>query len=138
MGSEYPVKGKIMVVDDDGGMRGFYGFLLETGGYDVILAPNGKVALEMFDDTFGLLITDGEMPEMNGPELIRRVRDEYPRTRILGISGGSDYRKRMKREGADSVLEKPVNPVVLAYSVKMLLSGNFTEDGSGDRQGHLF
>src|SRR5215475_2640840 len=79
----------VLCVDDDEGIRGFYGTLLEYGGYDVLSAGNGQQALDLFhstDQAVDVAIVDYELPGMNGFELAVRLKLRQPRLPILMIS----------------------------------------------------
>lgn len=76
---------KILCVDDFRSIRTIVKKILEKQGHEVVEAENGKDAFDKLKKGFfDLLITDYDMPVMNGAELIKNVR-EYPRTRHLPI-----------------------------------------------------
>ena len=78
---------KILVVDDDEAIQRFYTAVLETEGYDIIVAEDGEQGLRMvYHERPDLIISDLDMPKMNGYEFCKLVRimDEIP---ILMISG---------------------------------------------------
>lgn len=80
----------ILVVEDERDLRDAVSRMLESHGYRVLTAPNGRVALEMverFSGELHLLLTDVVMPEMLGKELAQRVSDLRPGVRVLYMSG---------------------------------------------------
>jgi DNA-binding response OmpR family regulator len=80
----------ILLADDDEQLRNFVAALLHKCGYNVIVAKNGKDALQKareFDGTIHLLLSDVEMPGMTGIELAIQLNQERPDTKILLISG---------------------------------------------------
>jgi DNA-binding NtrC family response regulator len=69
-----PAQSRILVVEDDGGVRRFNAALLIRSGYEVDTAENGAAAWDMLQrKRYDLLVTDNEMPKMSGVELIGRV-----------------------------------------------------------------
>ena len=91
---EQPLTGSrlktIMLVEDEPSIRRLVGTALRRGGYQVLEAANGLEAIDSFaahQDEVDLLITDVRMPQMAGPELIRRLRASKPDLKVLCISG---------------------------------------------------
>lgn len=83
-------KPQILVVDDEPSVRESLGMLLLAAGYDVAEADNGFSALSQLSRTVpDLIVTDLDMPEMSGLELISHVRSRYPSMSIVAMSG--DY-----------------------------------------------
>jgi CheY-like chemotaxis protein len=104
---------KILIVDDDVQVRCFLARLLEIEGYDVIQACDGKDAQACCRKTsIDLMITDLVMPEQEGLETIRAIRQRWPRFPVIAISGalGGAYLDLAKRLGADAVFHKPFEP----------------------------
>jgi CheY-like chemotaxis protein len=85
---ENPLK-TIMLVEDEPAIRRLLGTALRRSGYTVLEAANGQEAIDSFatHQDVSLLITDVRMPQMNGPELIRRLRASRPDLKVLCISG---------------------------------------------------
>ena len=80
----------ILFADDDGQLQKFVAALLHKCGYKVIVASDGKDALQKardFDGKIDLLLSDVEMPGMTGIELAIQLNQERPETKILLISG---------------------------------------------------
>jgi DNA-binding NtrC family response regulator len=85
---------RIMVVDDDPGIRRALHLLLSRAGYRVIQARDGLEALRMWRDHGGdLVITDLHMPEKNGIETILELLTHSPGTRIIAMSGGGQTKR---------------------------------------------
>lgn len=83
----------ILVVEDDAGIRKMVTRMLGAAGYIVLVAANGKEALELLDRQDGpihMLLTDVVMPGMSGRELAERVWDRHPAMKILYTSGYTD------------------------------------------------
>ena len=91
MSTENPNSKKtILLADDDGQLRKFVSTLLTRCGYDLIIASDGKEALQKSLDHDGdihLLLADVEMPGMTGIELAIQINQSRPKTKILLISG---------------------------------------------------
>jgi two-component system, chemotaxis family, chemotaxis protein CheY len=84
------IKKKIVVVDDFPGVRAIIKEALEKKGYVVLEASNGQEALKYFDGTqVDLLITDYDMPEMDGAKLVTKLRDttRYMFTPVIMLTG---------------------------------------------------
>jgi CheY-like chemotaxis protein len=81
---------RLLCVDDDPGIREFYARLFETHGYDVVLAGSGRQALKLFHcgkRPIDAVITDYDMPEMNGPELALELKHSNPALPVIMVSG---------------------------------------------------
>jgi len=80
---------KVLIADDEPGIRKFVSAILERSGYEVLLAEDGLDAYNVIRQLNGkldLLITDIRMPKMTGTELSERLKIDYPNVRILCIS----------------------------------------------------
>lgn len=112
---------RILVIDDEEGVRQVMAQSLRYAGHEVIEAAAARPAIEAHRArVFDLIVTDLVMGEMDGTELLRRVRAFAPDTRILAVSGarhGKIYLNMARLLGADSVLEKPFTVDVLAEAV---------------------
>lgn len=117
---------RIMTVDDSATIRQMLSFTLQDAGYEVIEASNGIEALEKFEtESVQMLITDLNMPRMDGIELIRQVR-KTPGNRfipIIMLTTESDEQKKQagKTAGASGWIVKPFKPEQLLRVVKMVL-----------------
>lgn len=116
----------ILVVDDDETMRDLLRRMLERAGYAVVLAANGRDALERLrDQPTDLIVTDMVMPEMDGIELIRKLATERPRLPVIAISGVHDWANYLSmaiRLGAKAAVQKPVSAAELVATVRGLLA----------------
>ncbi len=114
----------ILVVDDDDAVRRLLRTMLESAGYEVREAPNGKVAMREFDrEPADLLITDIFMPEQEGMETIGALRRTHPSLGIIAISGmaGDYYLKMAELLGARATLLKPLRMDTLLEAVRTAL-----------------
>jgi len=116
----------ILVADDDLGVRLSISDYLETTGYSVISAENGKVALEMVEEYRPhLIVTDIMMPQMDGYEFVRQVR-QRPASRLTPVifltsRGSKEERIIGYQMGCDFYLPKPFDMDELRAMVRNLL-----------------
>jgi PAS domain S-box-containing protein len=118
-------RSRILIADDEPGVRKFLRVVLETAGYEVVEAADGAQAMkEARRSSFDLILTDLVMPEQEGIETIRALRKEKPSIRIIAISGKFDkpYLRMAETLGADAVMPKPISPQALVARVGELLS----------------
>lgn len=102
---------RILVVDDDAGVRDVVRSMLESEGYIVAVAQNGREALSALkSEDFQVIITDLVMPEQEGIETIKIVRRDYPAVKVIAMSGafGGDYLRIAGYLGAHGTLAKPL------------------------------
>ncbi|SMF18913.1 Response regulator receiver domain-containing protein [Tistlia consotensis] len=124
-----PCRPTVLVIDDDPDMRALIAATLESAGYQVLTSENGREAVATLIETpVDLVITDLFMPEFDGLEVIRAIRDCADHLPILAISGSSayvtmDYLPIAHLLGADAVLPKPFPIKVLEQQVRDLLPG---------------
>jgi DNA-binding response OmpR family regulator len=119
-----PQPARILVADDDAGVRAFLRAVLEGGGYEVTEAADGKQALQgVRARRVDLVITDLVMPEQEGIETIRTLRKEVPGIGIIAISGAfnGQFLKTARMMGANVALGKPVDARLLLASVTEVL-----------------
>lgn len=115
---------KILAVDDSKTMREMVSFTLKAAGYEVTEAEDGKDALRVLADgtRFDLIITDLNMPQMDGFDLIDQLRNSplHKFVPILILTTESDPAKkeRGKAAGATGWIVKPFNPDKLVQVVK--------------------
>ena len=120
---------KILLVDDNATLLKHQGEFLRLAGHEVILAPDGKQAMRLVQtQAFELVITDLVMPEKEGIEIIRELRQSHPALKIIAMSGGGrgdakDYLAIAKVLGASQVLAKPFSGQELLQAVSAALQG---------------
>lgn len=104
---------KVLVVDDDSFVRDMLAMILGTGGYDVTTAGNGADALSRYsrEPGIGLVISDMNMPEMNGLELIRNLRGAEDDVPIVILTGNNEISVAVEalNSGASDYLLKDEN-----------------------------
>jgi signal transduction histidine kinase/CheY-like chemotaxis protein len=123
--------GTIMLVEDDDAVRTFGARALRNKGYRVIEARSGEAALATIRSTadrIDLVITDVVMPQMDGPALIRLVREVDPAIKVIFISGYAEdaFRQSLGEERDLYFLPKPFNLKQLALKVKAVMRDNPT------------
>jgi len=116
----------ILLVEDEENVRRIARLALETYGYTVLAAENGREAMsitERFGRVIDLVVTDIVMPEMSGPQLVAKIRARHPRLQILFISGYAndlaDHEAVLRASTA--YLLKPFSPRQLAAKVRGIL-----------------
>ena len=116
----------ILTVDDAPTMRKLIAFTLSSAGHQVLEAPEGKSALELLKTSrVDLIITDVNMPVMDGIELTRNVRrlPQHARTPVLIVTTESQPGSKLagKQAGATGWIVKPFDGVQLLAIVKRVL-----------------
>lgn len=116
----------LLIVDDSASMRQMVSFTLKDAGYDVIVANNGKDALTKLDGgKISMVITDLNMPEMDGIELIRQLRGKpgFKFVPIVMLTTESQDAKKQagKQAGASGWMVKPFKPEQLVETVKKFI-----------------
>ncbi|MCP5415204.1 MAG: response regulator, partial [Chromatiaceae bacterium] len=117
----------ILAVDDSASMRQMVSFTLKGAGYDVVEAADGVEALKIARTrSVNLVITDVNMPNMDGISLIRELRalPSYKFTPLLMLTteSSADKKQQGKSAGATGWIVKPFNPEQLLNTVKKVLS----------------
>jgi two-component system chemotaxis response regulator CheY len=121
------MKKTIMAVDDSASVRMMVNFTLSAQGYDVVEAVNGIDALKKLDSRHvDMLITDINMPELDGINLVQKVRENpvYKFIPIIILTTESQKEKRIegKAAGATGWIVKPFKPDQLIAVVRKVLS----------------
>lgn len=113
----------ILVADDEARIREMLALLLTKMGHDVLTCADGKEAIAAVDEAeVDLVITDIMMPDMDGIEVLRILKESRPGLPILVMSGGGPYDVRLLLKTADLLgavvtLEKPFDTASLAEAV---------------------
>lgn len=115
-------KARVLVVDDEEGIRQFVVSVLQDAGTEAAEADGGKAALQRLqsDGPFDLLLTDVRMPGMDGFELARQARAAWPDLRVLFMTGYmAEYQLHPSHE---SIIAKPFRPAELLGCVFEILN----------------
>ncbi len=112
---------RVLLVDDEAGIRRVLGIVLADSGYEVTTAENGEAALRLFRDLKPpIVLTDIKMPDMDGIELLQHIKAESPDTEVIMFTGHGDMDlaiKSLKYDATDFVT-KPINDEVLEIALK--------------------
>ncbi|MCP4115618.1 MAG: response regulator [Desulfobacteraceae bacterium] len=116
----------IMTVDDSASVRQMVAFTLKNAGYEVVEAVDGKDALAKLAGTkVNMIITDLNMPNMDGIEMIRNARAmaqyKFIPIILLTTESQNDKKKEGKKAGATGWIIKPFKPEQLLAVVKKVL-----------------
>ncbi len=117
----------VLVIDDDAGVRRLMRRFLEAEGYRVFFASDGIEGLAWLDrESVSLILLDLKMPEMNGPEFLRRCREANPNLPVIVITGypDSDLMIEAMRNGPITLVAKPIEREPLIHAVHTLLNGS--------------
>ena len=117
-------KQRILVVDDDEGIRNSLAAFLGRAGFEIQLARDGQEALERLERwPADLLVLDVLMPRLDGRELLRRLRqaDNWTPVILLTRVGEASERAMALEEGADDYLNKPFEAHELAARIRAVL-----------------
>jgi len=113
-------KGRILVVDDEDIVRTSCSRTLSPEGYEVRLAKNGVEGLKMAsEERFDLVLTDLKMPDMDGIEVLRIIKEKWPETAVIIVTGYQTVDTAVKaiKLGAYDYIEKPFTPDALIAAV---------------------
>ncbi len=119
-------KGTLLLVEDEDAVRSFGARALRNKGYEVLEANSGESAIEVLNGQgtgVDLIITDVVMPRLDGPSLVRIVRQNTPDIKVIFISGYTEdsFRKSLDEDAALHFLPKPFSLKQLAAKVKEVL-----------------
>lgn len=111
---------KLLLVDDEEGIRKVLGLSLSDSGYQVFSAENGEQALEIFGkENPPIVLTDIKMPGMDGIELLQKIKHQNPDAEVIMITGHGDMDlaiKSLKYKAIDFIT-KPINDDVLEIAL---------------------
>ncbi len=125
--SDLAGRGRILLVEDEAGVRQLAAQSLVKRGYEVIEAGDGEEALEILEDepgAFDLIVSDVVMPGLDGPGLLEKARDYLGEARVIFISGYAEeeFSHTLSSEAEVSFLAKPFTVQKLAERVKRELT----------------
>ncbi len=117
-------KGIILVIDDEDIVRTSCSRALTPSGYEVKLAKNGQEGLSiMSENKIDLVLTDLKMPDMDGIEVLKKIKQDWPGVEVIIITGYQtvDTAVRSIKLGAFDYIEKPFTPDALINAVSKAL-----------------
>ncbi len=116
----------ILVIEDDERVAVLVSRILERAGYRVLAARSGQDALRLCEERAGaidLVLSDVVVPDLNGPEVVRRMRESSVHAKVLFMSGHTNH--RLLQDGvlhaANGFIQKPFGPQALARKVRDIL-----------------
>jgi two-component system chemotaxis response regulator CheY len=126
---------KILIVDDDATTRKLLGLYLKAKGYEVVYAENGLEGIEKLGaENPSLVISDLNMPYMDGIEFVKTVRADPARNEIpilmVTTEADPEERERAMSVGVNGYLVKPVTADVVTQHIRHILKNMFSQGGS--------
>ncbi|MGE5340165.1 MAG: response regulator [Candidatus Omnitrophota bacterium] len=126
------MKKNILIVDDSPTLRASVNFVLSSGGYNVFQAENGEIGIQMLDDLkkkgerINLIVSDVNMPRMNGLEFLRNIKDfksahKFIPVIILTTEREENLKRQGKEYGAAGWMTKPFKPDLLLSVIKKFI-----------------
>lgn len=119
-------KNRILVVDDEDALRTVLSSELEGEGYKVAAAADGAEAISILkNQIFDLILLDIKMPNVDGFEVLKFVKETNPETKVIMLTGFADLKNAIesKKLGAEDFVSKPYDLVDLLTTVERVLSG---------------
>jgi len=119
------MKKKILVVDDEEGLRLLYKEELEDEGAEVTLAASGVEAIERLEEgSFDLILLDIKMPGMDGVEVLRRVKEKWGDIPVILCTAYPHYKHDFGTWASDAYVVKSSDLSELKKTMKEVLSRN--------------
>jgi DNA-binding NtrC family response regulator len=118
-------KSRILVVDDEEALRTVLGSELSGEGYEVDTASDGDEAISMVQNKkFDLLLLDIRMPKLDGFEVLKFVKKNFPAIKVIMLTGFADLKNAIesKKLGAEDFVSKPYDLVDLLTTIERVLS----------------
>ena len=122
---------RILIVDDEEADRLLVQAVLQRAGYQTLLASGGEDAFRQFLDAgIDVVVTDLNMPDVHGFELITILREFSPPPAVIAVSGTGAIQLHMAESlGARWTLQKPLNPELLLDAVRRALEERAADQG---------
>jgi len=112
---------KLLIIDDEEGIRKLLALSLESDGYEVSTAANGEEGIEIFkSESPAVVLTDIKMPGIDGIEVLKQVKELSPETEVIMITGHGDMDlaiEALKLEASD-FLNKPIKDEALSVALR--------------------
>ncbi len=127
-------KNTILIVDDEASQRELLAGYLAPKGYEILEVDSGEAACETLEErTPDMVLLDVRLPGMDGVEVLRHIRERFPRLPVLLITAHADLRQAVAalKSGADDYLAKPIDLAELLVAIEDAL-GHATPDPSAD------
>lgn len=120
-----PPKNRILVADDEDALRSVLSSELEGEGYSVKDAADGQQAISWLKkQEFDLILLDIKMPNVDGFEVLKFVKENHPKTKVVMLTGFADLKNAIesKKLGAEDFVSKPYDLVDLLTTVERVLT----------------
>jgi len=121
---------RILIVDDEESLRMSLKFKLKSAGFDVDVAVDGEEALNRLKSKqVDVVLLDINMPRMSGIEALTRIRQDFPQTEAIMLTGFADFSTAIEclKMGARDYLVKPVDTTELVTRVRSLIRSRVSE-----------
>ncbi|MFH0787212.1 MAG: response regulator, partial [Pseudomonadota bacterium] len=115
------MKPKCLVIDDEEGIRKVLGITLRDAGYEVILAANGEIGMDLFQrQNPEIVLTDIKMPGLDGMAVLQRIKSISPDTEVIIITGHGEMELAIQslQLNASDFITKPIHDEALFISLK--------------------
>ncbi|MCP3873427.1 MAG: response regulator [Desulfobacteraceae bacterium] len=112
---------KVLLVDDEEGIRKVLKIYLQDDGYDVSTSDDGKKAAQKIDnESFDIVLTDIRMPGMDGISLLKHIKKKHPDIEVIMLTGHGDFKLAIESLKLDAVdfISKPIDNDVLNIALK--------------------
>jgi DNA-binding response OmpR family regulator len=117
------MKKRILLADDDESVRRMVARVLESEGYDVLLAQTGREAFNRaLSGSPDLILLDVNMPDQNGWEAFEWIERTRPLLPVIVITAKPNQHARATRTGIDALMEKPLDLALLLETIRNLLN----------------
>jgi DNA-binding response OmpR family regulator len=116
--------GKVLIIDDEMSLRLTLTRILQKAGCEIVTAADGFQAMRMFgEDPFDLVYLDIHLPEMNGLQILKEIRQRFPKLPVILLTGHGSLQSAMQaiHLGATDYLLKPIDPEVLVARTRVVL-----------------
>ena len=116
---------RILVVDDEPSIREVLSRRLTQWGHDVVAVPAARAAITaMTERPADIVFSDVLMPELNGLWLVQQIREQWPQTVIVAVSGALDIGivTEMRKHGAVDYVAKPIGREMLHQALQRALA----------------
>jgi len=112
---------KLLIIDDEEGIRKVLTLSLASDGYDVLAAATGEEGIEVFKkESPSIILTDIKMPGMDGVEVLKQIKELNPETEVIMITGHGDMDSAIEslKLDASDFLNKPIKDEALSIALK--------------------
>lgn len=118
-------KSRVLVVDDEDALRTVLSSELMSVGYEVSSASDGEEAIGLVQNKkFDLVLLDIRMPKVDGFEVLKFIKKDYPTVKVIMLTGFADLKNAIesKKHGAEDFVSKPYDLVDLLTTIERVLS----------------